>query len=196
MSKGLIAVDEIEDLRSYERHREVTKAEMIAYRRMRRVTLGEIMSFTFENKKTVLYQIQEMARAERMLSDTQIQAEIDAYESLIPREGQLVGTLFIELTNKSELMYWLPTLTGIERKLSIVTEAGSFTSYPEEGHAEQLTRGDITPSVHYLVFDLSEKAQKVFLGSDVYLKVEHENYAAEALLSEEVKESIVADWNG
>ncbi len=194
MLNNMIELDEIEDLRTYERHREQIKSEMIEYRRLRRVALGEIMSLTFENKKSVKYQIQEMARAERMISDEQIKAEISAYENLIPKPGQLVGTLFIELTSKSELMYWLPVLTGVESCLWIVTSSGSFQSYPEAGHASQLTRADVTPSVHYLKFDLGEQTFEHFVNSPVLLKVAHEHYEASAYLGEELKRSLAMDW--
>ncbi len=194
MTSNVIELDEIEDLRTYERHRKEMKTEMIEYRRLRRVALGEIMSITFENKKTIKYQIQEMARAERMSSDEQIRSEILAYGNLIPEPGQLVGTLFIELTSRSELMHWLPILTGVERCLWLDTPSGSFQSYPEADHAAQLTRADITPSVHYLKFDLDIQTPETFINSPISVRVAHENYEASAYLSEELKRSLTMDW--
>lgn len=194
MSSYAIELEEIEDLRTYERHREEIKREMIEFRRLRRVELGDIMSITFENKKTMKYQIQEMARAERMISDEQIAGEILAYGNLIPRPGQLVGTLFIELTSKAELMHWLPALSGVENCLWIVTPKGSFQSYPEQSHGAQLTRADITPSVHYLKFDLGDQAAADFVSSPITLKVAHENYEASVEITEELKRSLAGDW--
>lgn len=195
MENALIAIDDIEELRSYERHRDQTKADMIRTRALRRLELGDIMSLAFENRQTVLYQIQEMARAERMLSDEQIEEEIRAYSTLIPKPGQLVGTLFIELSTKSDLMHWLPILPGIETHLILEVGDESFRSYPEEEHASQLTRSDITPSVHYIKFDLSSMATQAFGEVPVTLKVDHPNYKVSCQLSQELKASLVQDWN-
>ena len=49
------------------------------------------------------WQVQEMARAERMLRDEQIAHEVDTYNELIPDAGELSGTLFLELTSDDAL---------------------------------------------------------------------------------------------
>ena len=68
------------------------------------------------------FQVQEMARAERMTTDEQIQHELDVYNRLLPVPGELSATLFLELTNEADLRTWLPRLVGIER--SVVLELG------------------------------------------------------------------------
>ena len=45
-------------------------------------------------------QVQEMARAERMLTDDAIADEVATYNELIPDPGELSATLFIELTDR------------------------------------------------------------------------------------------------
>ena len=80
----------------------------------RRIALGDLMTIVFENTDTMRFQVQEMARAERMLSDEQIAHEVETYNELIPDAGELSGTLFIELTDDAALREWLPKLVGIE----------------------------------------------------------------------------------
>ena len=52
------------------------------------------MTIVFENTDTMRWQVQEMARAERMLRDEQIAHEVETYNELIPDPGELSGTLF------------------------------------------------------------------------------------------------------
>ena len=58
------------------------------------------MSLVFENAVTIRYQIQEMARVEKLTTDAQILGELKVYNPLIPDPGELSATLFIELTDK------------------------------------------------------------------------------------------------
>src|SRR5256886_6794344 len=121
-----LTVDDIVDLRAYERERDAFRDRVIALKKVRRVSVGPLVTLLFENRDTIRFQIQEMARAERMLRDEQIQGELDVYNPLIPEPGQLSATLFIELTSKDELMEWLPKLVGIERVVQIEIGDGSF----------------------------------------------------------------------
>ena len=76
------------------------------------------MTIVFENTDTMRFQIQEMARAERMLRDEQIAHEVETYNELIPEPGELSATLFIEITDADALREWLPKLPGIQRHVA------------------------------------------------------------------------------
>ena len=86
---------DIKDMREYERERDAFRAEIIATKKKRRIALGDLMTIVFENTATMRFQIQEMARAERILKDEQIAHEVETYNELIPDPGELSGTLFI-----------------------------------------------------------------------------------------------------
>ena len=118
MTEALTLAD-ILDLRAYERVREEFRAAVIARKRLRRVALGPIMTLVFESVDTVRFQIQEMARVEKILSDEAIQVELDIYNRLLPQVGELSATLFIELTSDGSMREWLPKLVGIERALGV-----------------------------------------------------------------------------
>ena len=138
------------------RPRRRTAREVIELKRRRRVAIGPIVSVVFENRETMRSQIQEMARAERMVSDEQIQKELDVYNALIPEPGELSATLFIELTGDEALRDWLPRLVGIEHAvvLRLPGRPGASTrravdglgggevvrAEPEAAHEEALTR--------------------------------------------------------
>src|SRR3954470_21761191 len=109
-----LAIDDIADLRAYERERADFRREVIVLKQRRRVPVGPHVTLLFENRDTIRFQIQEMARAEKILSDEGIQNELDVYNPLIPEPGHLAATLFVELTSEAELREWLPKLVGIE----------------------------------------------------------------------------------
>jgi len=137
--RGLTLTDVL-DLRAYERVRDDYRARVIAKKRNRRVALGPIMTLVFECLDTVRFQLQEMARVEKIISDEAIQVELDVYNRLLPVEGELSATLFIELTSEQELRDWLPTLVGIEHEVAIATGDDLVASVPEAEHAAALTR--------------------------------------------------------
>ena len=115
-----LTVDDIVDMRAYERERDDLRRQIIDLKRLRRVALGPIMTLVFENTVTMRWQVQEMARAERMLRDEQIAHEVETYNQLIPDADELSATLMIELTSERELREWLPRLVGIELHVAVV----------------------------------------------------------------------------
>ena len=100
-------------------------------KKKRRIALGDLMTIVFENTTTMRWQIQEMARAERMLRDEQIAHEVETYNELVPDDGELVGTLFIELTDADALREWLPKLIGIENHIAIEVADGEVVPAEE-----------------------------------------------------------------
>lgn len=177
---------DIADTRAYERERDSFRAHVIAVKRLRRVPLGQLISVVFESRDTIRFQIQEMARAERIGDDAGIQAELDVYNVLVPEPGQLSATLFLELTSDDETREWLPKLVGIERSLELRLGEGSAADVVpgvvEEQHAARLTRESTTSAVHYVRFDLSDEQVAAVAAGRVALAVDHPQYQAERVL--------------
>jgi hypothetical protein len=185
---------DIKDLREYERERDEFRAEIIALKKRRRIPLGDIITVVFENAATMRFQIQEMARIERMLRDEQIAHEVETYNDLIPDEGELSCTLFIELTDDEALQYWLPKLTDIEQYVMFVI--GDDVVAAREQNAERLTREDITSTVHYLKFGpFTAEQQAAFRGgaTPVRIVVDHPEYQADVTLDAQQREELVGD---
>ena len=133
-------------------------------KKLRRISVGPVVTLTFESRLTMRFQVQEMARAEKMFTDQQIQHELDVYNRLLPAPGELSATLFLELTTEAELRTWLPRLVGIERAGEFRIGAGSAVqvvpSVPEEGHQANLTREAVTSAVHYVRFAFTPNRSK------------------------------------
>jgi Protein of unknown function (DUF3501). len=186
-----LTVDDILDLRAYERERDEIRAAIIALKRRRRVALGELVTVVFENTETMRWQVMEMARAERMLRDEQIAHEVATYNELVPDEGELSATLFLELRSDAELREWLGKLVGIERCVALVLSDGT-TVVAEPLDEERLTRDDVTAAVHFLRFRLGAAASKITAGP-VKLVVTHPDYSAETGLAPEQQAELAAD---
>ena len=105
-----LALDDIADVRAYERERDTFRPHVIELKRRRRVHLGTVVTFVFENRDTIRFQIQEMARVEKLISDADIQVELDTYNPMVPDPGQVCATMFIELTSDDQMREWLPKL--------------------------------------------------------------------------------------
>jgi uncharacterized protein DUF3501 len=185
---------DIKDLREYERERDAFRAEIIAMKKRRRIALGDIMTIVFENAATMRFQIQEMARAERMLRDEQIAHELETYNDLIPEDGELSCTLFIEIDDEGALRAWLPRLTKIEDHVLFVV--GEDVVHGREQDAERLTRDDITSTVHYLKFSFTPEQQRAFAepGVRVRIVVDHPEYQADVTLDAAQREELVGDF--
>ena len=86
-----LTVDDIVDHRAYERERDEFRAGIIAMKKRRRIALGDLVTIVFENTDTMRFQVQEMARAERMLTDEAIAHEVRDLQRADPRAGRAVG---------------------------------------------------------------------------------------------------------
>jgi hypothetical protein len=187
-----LTIDDIKDVRAYERERVEFRRRIIEMKKRRRVPLGDLMTITFENTDTMRFQIQEMARVERLITDEQIAHEVATYNELIPNPGELSGTLFIEINDKDELYQWLPKLVGIQRAVKIrVGDAGDVTSVPDD--EERLTREETTSTVHYLKFPFTPAQMEAFARGPATVVVDHPAYQAETQLTDQRRAELAED---
>src|SRR5712692_4316748 len=98
-----LTIEDIQNLQEYELARPLFRQRVIESKKRRRSPLGPLMTVVFENRDTVRFQIQEMLRVERIVQPDKVQHEIDTYNELLPADGQVAGTLFIEITDPSRV---------------------------------------------------------------------------------------------
>ncbi len=177
---GPLTLDDIADQRAYERERDEFRSQVIAAKKLRRVSVGPVVTLVFENRLTIRFQVQEMARAEKMVTDQQIQHELDVYNRLLPTPGELSATLFIELVTDEDLRTWLPRLVGIERTCEVQVGSGATAfvvqSVPESTHEANLTREETTSAVHYVRFPFTEDQIAALAAGPALLAVRHPAY--------------------
>ena len=189
-----LQLTDILDLRAYERIRDERREEIIEIKRRRRVQLGTVVTLMFENRATMQSQIHEMMRAEKVVRDEQILEELHAYNPLIPEAGQLSATLFIELTTPEQMLEWLPKLVNIESSIGIrLSDGSTVMSITEEGHAETLTRDNVTAAVHYIRFEFTPEQVEAFASGDVEILCVHPAYIEVAILPQFVINELLTD---
>jgi len=189
-----LTVDDIVDTRAYERERDELRRTIIDLKKRRRILLGPIMTIVFENTVTMRWQVQEMARAERMLLDEQIAHEVETYNQLIPDAGELSATLMIELTSEPALREWLPRLVGVEQNVAVVLPDGTrIAGVQSEEDELRLTRDDITAAVHFLKFRFGPADIEMFSSGPVHVVVDHPEYDHDVLLAPEQHAELLAD---
>ncbi len=193
MGNRKLTLDDITDLRAYERERADFRKSIIELKKRRRVSVGPFLTLLFENRETIRFQIQEMARAEKIISDEGIETELRIYNPLIPDPGTLSATLFLELTTDEQLREWLPKLVGVERSVVISSGSDLIRCIPEEGHEANLTRDEITASVHYIRFEFTADQVARFGESAVKIVVDHPEYPQSVTLGSETVAELALD---
>jgi hypothetical protein len=189
-----LSVEDISDLRAYERERPAFLRHVTDLKSRRRVGVGPIVTFVFENRDTIRFQVQEMARVEKLITDESILAELDMYNPLIPECCQLSATLFVELTTADALREWLPKLVGIERAARLqLTDGTEVPALVEASHEEHLSRDDITSTVHYVRWELTPAQVDAFAAGPVRLALDHPAYQRVTLLTEANRRELLAD---
>lgn len=153
MSRYLTAADLL-PLEHYARERAAIRARMIGYRATRRLAVGPNCTWSFEDRETVRYQVQEMLRTERVFEPEGIAEELAAYNPLIPDGTNFKATLLIEYPDPAERALRLRQLRGIENHCWLqVTDYAPVNAVADED-LERST-DEKTSAVHFLRFELS-----------------------------------------
>jgi hypothetical protein len=189
----VLDASEILNLVEYEKVRVERRREIVEMKKARRVSVGRYLTFIFENRATVWFQIQEMVRAERIVDASKIADEVDVYNALVPKPGELAATLMIEIDQAAEIKPVLDRLLGIDTRDYVKMTVGPHVIVGEfeSGHSDE-ERGKLS-AVHHVRFALPPAAREQFRTAEVALVVEHPNERARTVLSAETKRSLQDD---
>jgi hypothetical protein len=188
-----ITTAEILNLYDYERVREARRRAVIELKRERRVSVGRYLSFVFENHATVWFQIQEMVRAERIVDEARIAEEVEVYNSLLPRPGELAATMFIEIGEAAQIKPVLDTLLGIDVGGQVRLEVGAHVipGVFEAGHSDE-ELGKLS-AVHFVRFALPPAARGAFADAEVALTCDHPGDRGRTVLAPTVRRRLAED---
>jgi hypothetical protein len=182
-------------LGAYEEIRERFRARIIAEKKRRRFHPCAELSVVFENTDTVLFQVQEMLRTERITSESAIAHELETYNELVPGEGELSATMFVEIPERETRERRLVELSGLENTLSIEWRGATV---PARTESRSVQDGQTT-AVHYLRFPLGPAGVSALVESaarrteELFFVVKHPALSVRAALPAEVVASLVAD---
>ena len=177
----------------YERSRDELRRRIIGLKENRRIAVGDLVTLVFENRDTVLFQIQEMIRAEHIVAPERIREEVESYNEQIPESQELSATLFIEVTDPTKVKSVLDRFLGIDRGQTVGLQLGNQRVYGvfEQGRAKE----DKISAVHYVRFPFSdkEKAQMATLTEPIEIFIHHSGYEARAVVPDKMRMSLLQD---
>jgi hypothetical protein len=173
--KPLIAADLL-PLEQYARERPAFRERMLAHKRLRQLPVGPNVTWCFEDRLTVQYQIQEMLRVERIFEPAGIADELAAYNPLIPDGSNWKVTLLIEFAQPEERRRALAQLKGIEARCWVQV-AGSERVYGIADEDLPRENEEKTSAVHFLRFELGpERVAALRAGAQLAAGIDHEHY--------------------
>ncbi len=171
-----LSTDDLMSLEQYAREREAFRATVIEHKRARTVAIGPHMTWIFEDRLTIQYQVQEMLRIERIFEPVGIREELDTYNPLIPNGGNWKATMMIEYPDPRERDRALASLGGIERLCYIEVEGTKRIVAIADEDLERANE-DKTSAVHWLRFELPAAARDAIRrGAAVTAGVDHPRY--------------------
>jgi len=188
-----LTLKDVLPLEEYERERDTFRQRIINLKQWRRISVGDRITLVFENRDTVLFQIQEMVRAERILAPERIREEVESYNEQIPGTGELSATLLIEVTDPATVKEVLDGLKGIDRGATVALRVGTHFLYGafEQGRSKE----DKISAVHYVRFLVPEpvKAEMRNLQIPMEIVIDHPNYQASAKVPDAARFSLLND---
>jgi hypothetical protein len=171
-----LTVADLMSLEHYARERPAFRARVLEHKRDRKLAVGPNVTWSFEDRLTMQYQVQEMLRAERIFEPEGIQEELAAYNPLIPDGSNWKATLLIEFTDVAERQRRLAQLIGLEDRCWVQVRGQERVFAIADEDLERET-SEKTSAVHFLRFELSAPMVSLLqAGAALSAGVDHEHY--------------------
>ena len=190
-----LTVADIMPMAEYGKVRVETRRRISAQKRNRRVQVGPHVTFYFENFETMWLQVHEMVYIEKG-GPQQVPEELAAYNPLIPKGSELTATFMIEIDDPKFRANVLSRLGGIE-DTAFITIGGEKISAIAEADQDRTTSEGKASSVQFVHFPFTPAQIAAFRqpGAQVILGLSHTNYNHMAVLPEEVRAALAADFD-
>jgi len=171
-----LAVEDLLTLERYARERPAFRTRVMEHKRDRQLAVGPHVTWLFEDRLTMQYQVQEMLRAERIFEPEGIAEELESYNPMIPDGTNWKVTLLIEYPNESERRQQLTQLKGIEDRcwVQVTGQERVFAIADEDLERENEEK---TSAVHFLRFELTPAMIAALRGgSELAVGIDHPRY--------------------
>ena len=187
-----ITVQEVSPPNIYASKRDDVTKKIIALKKKRRVAT-RTFSFLFENRDTVLNQINEMVFIENVQDQEEIKRLVRVYNDQVPARGELSVSMFIEFEDQQQMVREIPRLAGIEKSVYITFDGNEIKAKPEEGRSTEV----LESTLQYLKFNFSKEDLSKFANAkNVYIETRKGDYSEtvklQADLLEDLKRELVA----
>jgi hypothetical protein len=171
-----LTVEQLFSLEQYARRRNEFRTQVLEHKSRRRLSIGPNMTWCFEDRLTIQYQVQEMLRAEKVFEPAGIQEELDAYNPLIPDGANWKVTLLLEFADSELRREQLIKLRGVEARcwVQVAGFAKAFGVADEDLPREN---DEKTSAVHFLRFELGTPMLNALKsGAALGAGVDHDQY--------------------
>lgn len=174
-----LSLKDIPSAAEYAQMRDDFRARLIEQKKARTVTIGDNVTLLFESRDTVLYQVLEMLRIEKTSDPQGIQAELDAYNPLIPGGSDWRATMMVEFPDAEERRVQLKYLRAVEH--AVYARIGETRVAAVADEDMERSDEEKTSAVHFLRFPL-EPAHVAALraGAPLVFGIEHPRYRFES----------------
>lgn len=190
---NLLTPQDLLSAAEYEQDRPAIRQQIIALKKRRRISVGALVTLLFENRETLLFQIQEMIRTERIFDPGKIQEECDVYNALLPGRDELSATLFIEITGSEKIQELLDSFQNIDRDDTVALKVGDTSIFAnfEAGHSKE----DKISAVHFVRFSTTQTFRDLLARPEVpaFVTIIHPYYRAEAPVLHEMRQEWLKD---
>ncbi len=174
----------------YEPRRAAFRAMIMEHKRPRRASVGDRVTFVFEDRQTVRFQIQEMCRIERITEPAKIAEEVAVYNDLVPAAGELVATMFIEVADQAQIAPVLNELVGLRDAVRLEAGGERIPAESIPGHGA----GDRLAAVEYIRFRLTPAAVAALRsGAEAALVTAHPRYTHRMVLPAATRHALLED---
>jgi hypothetical protein len=174
--RGPLSPADLFTLEQYARQRAEFRPQVLAHKRVRTLQVGPNVTFCFEDRLTVQYQVQEMLRIERIFEPEGIADELAAYNPLIPDGSNWKATLLVEYPDPEQRRVALAGLKGVEDRcwVQVAGHARVFAIADEDLEREN---DEKTSAVHFLRFELTPPMTAAAKdGAAISIGVDHDQY--------------------
>ena len=191
--RKIVETDILSDA-DYALKRNALRAGSIAEKKNRRMEVGPVATFYFENYASMWLQVQEMLRIEKGGRE-QIAGELEAYNPLIPQGSELIATLMLEIEDPVRRNAVLLTLGGIEETVWMDVAGERVKAVPAE-YGDRTTPDGKTSSVHWLRFRFTPAQIAKFRSGEgeLVLGISHQAYGHMAVVPAVVREALAKDF--
>ena len=193
--KNEITRADILPMADYVRERKERRRALVEVKKHRRLEVGPVCSFYFENYETMWNQIHEMLFIEKG-GEAQIADELDAYNPLIPKGRELVATVMFEIDDPLRRGALLGKLGGVEETAFIRVGGETIDGAPEEDLDRTSAAGKAS-AVQFIHFPFTDAQVAAFReqGAEAVVGFSHPNYAHMAVLPEAVRHALAGDFD-
>ncbi|HTO84898.1 MAG TPA: DUF3501 family protein [Methylomirabilota bacterium] len=179
----------------YAKVRATRRQALVAQKQNRRLEVGPVATFHFENYDSMWLQVQEMLYIEKG-GEAQIADELGAYNPLIPKGRELVATVLFEIDDPQRRRTFLARLGGVEETAFIRIGDEAVKGIPE-ADVDRTSGAGKASAVQFVHFPFTPAQIARFRapGAQIVVGFSHPAYGHMVVMPEAVRAALAEDFD-